>query len=167
MEIAIGQTGARLASAAALPVRAAMGATMAYHGVHKLRGKGLEQSGAFFDQVGLQPGKPLALATGVAEAFAGGAVALGLLVRPAALAVLVTQSVAIWKVHGSKGFDITRGGFEFNLSLMAIALALLVAGPGRFSAHEALEHLAEGRGPRRLLNRVRPSPLVRFLKLVK
>src|SRR5207253_10045420 len=92
---------------------------------------------------------------------------LGFLTRPAALAVLVTQLVAIAKVNGKKGFDITKGGFEYNLVLIAIAVGLLVSGPGGFSLHEVLEHLAEGRGPRRMLRKFRPSPLLRVLKPVK
>jgi putative oxidoreductase len=60
------------------------------------------------------------------------------LVRPAALAVLVTQAVAVAKVHAPKGFAAHKGGYEFNLALMAIAGALLLGGPGRYSA----SHLA-------------------------
>ena len=120
-----------------------------------------------FEQLGLRPGKPLAMATGAAEVFAGVASVLGFLTRPAALAVLVTQLVAIAKVHGKKGFDIMQGGFEYNLLLIAVALGLLVSGPGGFSVHEQLEHLAEGRGPRRIVNRVRPNALLRALKLLK
>jgi putative oxidoreductase len=150
-----------------IPLRAALGSTMIYHGLSKLKEERREQAGQMFEQLGLRPGKPLAVATGAAELFAGFASLLGFLTRPAALAVLVTQLVAIAKVNGKKGFDITKGGFEYNLVLIAIAIGLLVTGPGGFSLHEALEHLAEGRGPKRLLRRVRPSPLLRALKLVK
>ena len=153
--------------AAFVPLRAALGSTMIYHGLSKLKQGRREQAGQMFEQLGLRPGKPLAVATGAAEVFAGVASVLGFLTRPAALAVLVTQAVAIAKVHGKQGFDITKGGFEYNLVLIAIALGLLVTGPGGFSLHEQLEHLAEGRGPKRLLRKVRPSPLLRVLKLVK
>ena len=153
--------------AAFIPVRAALGSTMIYHGLSKLKEEKREQTGQMFEQLGLRPGKPLAMATGVAEVFAGVASVLGFLTRPAALAVLVTQLVAIAKVHGKKGFDIMQGGFEYNLLLIAVALGLLVSGPGGFSVHEQLEHLAEGRGPRRIVNRVRPNALLRALKLLK
>jgi len=153
--------------AAVLPVRAALGASMVYHGLGKLKGEGPQQAGKFFQQVGIRPGKPFALATGLAEAFAGFSAILGLWTRPAALAVLVTQAVAIWKVHASKGYDVTKGGFEYNLALMGIALGLLVAGPGLFSVHEGIERLAEGRGATRLVRKVRPNGLLRFIKLLK
>ena len=154
-----------LKAAAMVPARAALGASMIFHGLGKVRAA--EETGKHFEGMGLQPGKPLAMATGLAELFAGVGAVLGLWTRPAALAVLVTQAVAIWKVHGSKGFDITKGGYEYNAALMAIAAGLLIAGPGAFSAHEGLETLAQGRGARGLLRRARPSPLVRFLKLIK
>jgi len=150
-----------------IPLRAALGGTMIYHGLSKLKEERREQAGQMFEQIGLRPGKPLAVATGAAELFAGIASVVGFLTRPAALAVLVTQAVAIAKVHGKKGFDISQGGFEYNLVLIAVALGMLLAGPGGFSLHEQLEHLAEGRGPRRVLNKLRPNPLLRALKLVK
>jgi len=150
-----------------VPLRAALGSTMIYHGMSKLKEESRDQAGQMFEQIGLRPGKPLAVATGAAEVFAGVASMLGFLTRPAALAVLVTQAVAIAKVHAKKGFEVTQGGFEYNLVLMAIALGLLVAGPGKLSLHEQLEHLAEGRGPKRLFRRMRPNPFLRLLKLVK
>src|SRR5438270_10568021 len=102
---------------ALLPGRMAIGATMLVHGTAKLSAEGAEQHGQMFDQMGLKPGKPLAVATGLAEAFAGVSALLGLWTRPAALAVLITQGVAIAKVHASKGFNIMKGGYEYNLAL--------------------------------------------------
>jgi putative oxidoreductase len=151
-----------------LPMRAALGGTMIYHGLSKLKEEeNRQEAGQMFEQIGIRPGRPLAVATGIAEVFAGVSAVLGFLTRPAALAVLVTQGVAIAKVHGKKGFDVAQGGFEFNLALMAIALGLFFAGPGLFSVHEQLEHLAEGRGPKRVLRRSRPNALLRAIKLVK
>lgn len=150
-----------------LPLRAALAGTMIYHGLGKLKEERREPAGQMFEQIGLRPGKPLAVATGAAELFAGVSALLGFLTRPAALAVLVTQAVAIAKVHAKKGFDVTKGGFEYNLALIAMATALFVAGPGLFSVHEQLECLAEGHGARRIVNRIRPNTLLRALKLVK
>ena len=120
-----------------LPPRAALGSTMLFHGVQKLRDT--HKSGQAFEAMGVAPGRPWARATALAEAFAGAATLLGVLTRPAALAVLVTQSVAIAKVHGRKGFDNTKGGYEFNLALMAIAAGLLLVGPGRISLHHGIK----------------------------
>jgi putative oxidoreductase len=147
--------------------RAALGATMVFHGLSKLRGDAPQQTAAMFESIGLRPGKPLALATGIAETFAGCAALLGLWTRPAALAVLLTQGVAIATVHRKRGFSVLNGGFEFNLVLMAIAAGLLVAGPGVLSAREGIERLAEGRGARRMLRRARPGALLRLIQLLQ
>lgn len=154
-------------NAALLPLRASLGATMVHHGWSKLHGEGPEKSAQMMEKLDLKPAKPMALLTGASELFAGASTILGIATRPAALAVLVTQGVAIWKVHAKKGFDITRGGFEFNAALMAIAAGLLVAGPGLFSAHEGIERLAQGRRGRRWGRRVRPSLGLRLIKWLK
>jgi len=168
MALALERNDARLRKEVALiPPRVALGASMIYHGLGKLREGAPEQAGQFFESVGLRPGRKLAVATGVAETFAGIAALLGFWTRPAALAVLVTQSVAVAKVHARNGFDVTKGGYEYNVALICIAAALLIAGPGSISAHEALERLVEGRGPRRVLRKVRPSPLLRAIKALK
>jgi len=168
MALALKWNEARLRKEAALiPPRAALGASMVYHGLGKLREGAPEQVGGWFESIGLRPGKPLAVATGIAEVFAGVGAILGLWTRPAALAVLVTQSFALGKVHAKNGFDVTKGGFEYNIALMCIAGALLIAGPGMFSAHEGIERLVEGRGAKKFLRRAKPSPALRLIKLLK
>jgi putative oxidoreductase len=157
----------RARDASFLPARLALGATMVYHGASKLRGEGPQQTGQMFEGLGIKPGKHWAVATGLAETFAGVAAVLGIATRPAALAVLVTQAMAVAKVHAPKGFNVMQGGMEYNLALMAIAAGLLLAGPGRISAHEALEHAVDGHGPRRLRRRVRPTALSRAVRLIK
>jgi putative oxidoreductase len=144
---------------ALLPPRAALGATMLYHGLEKLRS--VRETAQSFESLGIRPAQTWARATGLAETAAGVLSVLGVLTRPAALAVLVTQGVAIAKVHARQGFPATKGGYEFNLALMTIAAALLIAGPGRFSTHEAL-----GRGVTRKRRR-RLGLLARLLMLVK
>jgi len=159
--------GDRAKDASLVPVRLALGGSMVYHGLQKLRGAGPEQTGQMFEGVGIKPGKPWALATGIAETAAGFLAVVGLATRPAALAVLVTQAVAISKVHAPKGYDVMNGGMEYNLALMAIAAALLVAGPGRISAHEVVERAVDGDGTRALWRRARPTPLSRAVRLLK
>ncbi len=153
--------------AALVPVRLALGGSMLYHGLQKVQGEGAEAAGQFFESLGITPGRGWAVATGAAEVFAGAAAILGIATRPAALAVLVTQAVAVVKVHAPRGYDVQQGGMEYNLALMAIATALLVAGPGKLSTHEALERAVEGSGPKRLWRKARPSALEGLVKLLK
>lgn len=162
------RSGAKLEkNVALLPLRASLGATMVHHGWSKLHGEGPQKSAEMMAQLRLTPAKPMAILAGAAELFAGVSALLGIATRPAALAVLVTQGVAIWKVHAQRGFDVTKGGFEFNAALIAIAAGLLIAGPGKFSTHEGIERWVEGRRPRRWLRRVHPTRGLRLIKWLK
>jgi putative oxidoreductase len=60
------------------------------------------------------------------------AVLFGLLTRLASLGLASTMVVAILLVHIKAGF-FAPNGFEFPLSLLAIAAALISAGAGRWS----------------------------------
>jgi putative oxidoreductase len=155
-----------LAKHSSLPLRATLGSTMLYHGISKLKKEGLEQTAGFFENVGIKPGRPWALATGWSEVLAGTLSILGIGTRVAALSIIVTQTVAIAKVHRSKGFDVLKGGYEFNLSLIAAALGLLLGGPGKVSVHQALLPRASHRGARGLLRRRSATPLARLSWLV-
>ncbi len=148
-----------------VPARGALGATMLYHGASKLRGEGLQQTAPWFESIGFRPGTRWAMLTGLAEVFGGATAILGIGTRLGALAVLVTQGVAVWKVHAGKGFSNMAGGYEFNLLLMAAALGLLLSGPGTLSAHELVERRLEG--PAGWLRRARPKRSVRVAKLLK
>jgi putative oxidoreductase len=141
---------------------------MLYHGYSKLKPGAPEQTAQFFGALGIKPPKQLGVATGIAEILVGVSALLGFGTRLAALAVLGTQAVAIQKVHAPKGFDFTKGGMEFNLALMAIATGLLLAGPGKVSTHEWLEHRLQRRtGLSRYLPRTRARRAVRLVKLLK
>lgn len=148
-----------------VPARGALGATMLYHGAAKLRGEGPRQAAPMFESMGFKPGERWAKLTGLAEVFGGATAILGIGTRLGALAVLVTQGMAVAKVHRGKGFDNLAGGYEFNLLLMAAALGLLLAGPGTVSAHEVVERRLEGRTG--WLRRARPRRGVRLAKLLK
>lgn len=149
-----------------VPLRMSLGATMLYHGAGKLRSEEARQQAAgSFQQLGFEPPHTWAQLAGVTELFAGASAMLGIGTRLGALAVVVTQAVAIAKVHRSKGFDNLAGGYEFNLLLIAAGLALLAAGPGTVSIHEAIERRLQ-RGARWLLA-PRRRRAVRAVKLLK
>jgi putative oxidoreductase len=124
--------------------RLSLGATMLHHGTQKLGAQGRAQTAQFLEQIGYRPGARWATWLGAAETFAGASVILGAATRLAALAVIVTQSVAVAKVHARKGFDIMAGGWEFNALIIATALGVLLAGPGTISVHELVERRLEG-----------------------
>ncbi len=71
-----------------------------------------------------------AWAVALVETFGGLLVIVGLFTRTAAALIAVVMIVAILKVRLERGLV---GGFEFELALLAIAIALVLTGAGRFS----------------------------------
>jgi putative oxidoreductase len=66
--------------------------------------------------------------------FAGGlAMLAGIFVRVGAACLIIVMLGAIFLVHLPHGFDIGKGGVEYALTQLLIALALLIAGPGSYS----------------------------------
>ena len=72
--------------------------------------------------------------------FGGGGLALviGLLVRPAAVALIGLLVVAIFSVHIHNGLFMQNNGYEFALALLGGALAVLFEGAGRASLDAAI-----------------------------
>ncbi len=125
-----------------LVVRLALGVVFFAHGAQKVfgwfGGRGLSATIAGFRQMNI-PAAATVLAAFV-ECFGGLAVLVGFLTRPAALGLIAVMLVAIAKVHVAHGFflnwSMTPGkghGFEFNLALLAMALAILIGGGGVLS----------------------------------
>jgi putative oxidoreductase len=128
----------RLHPLALLVLRVVLGAVMIAHGYPKVFG-GLHHHVGFVSSLGL-PGW-LAYCSAFAEFFGGILVIAGLITRIAALAILIDLLVAIAKVHWKHGLS-GPGGYEFPLSLCAIAFALIFFGAGPF----ALDAIRGGRG---------------------
>ncbi|QBF27588.1 DoxX family protein [Pseudomonas tructae] len=118
-------------------IRILVGIIFMAHGAQKLfglfGGGGLAGTAQFMESLGLAPGLLMALLSGGAEFFGGLALVIGLLVRPAALALTVTLIVAIFSVHIGNGLFMANNGYEFALALLAGTLAVLVEGAGRGS----------------------------------
>jgi putative oxidoreductase len=109
-----------------LLARATIGLLFVGHGTQKLfgwfGGGGAGETGQFFEQVGLRPGRRLALAAGAAEAGGGLLFALGAATPLAAAAVSGSMITAIKTVHWEKGIWSSHGGYEYNLVLLAARL---------------------------------------------
>jgi putative oxidoreductase len=124
-----------------LLLRLVVGGLFIGHGVQKLfgwfDGPGLDTTAAGFEHLGLRPGKPNAIAAGAAEAGGGALLALGLETPFAASVLTATMLTAIHRVHASKGPWVTNGGYEYNVVLIAAALALAEVGPGPLSLDAA------------------------------
>jgi putative oxidoreductase len=120
-----------------LLIRLVVGITFMGHGVQKLfgwfGGHGIKGTGGFFESIGIKPGVTMAILAGLAEFVGGALFALGLFTPVAALLIAATMVVAIVKVHGPNGYWITQNGFEYNLMLIAVAIGVLLIGPGQYS----------------------------------
>lgn len=125
-----------------LVVRLALGTVFFAHGAQKtfgwFGGRGLSATIGGFRSMGIPP-----WATTIAaftECFGGLAMIVGVLVRPAAVGLIIVMLMAIVKVHAAHGFFVnfamTPGkghGYEFNLVLTAMALSILIGGAGALS----------------------------------
>jgi putative oxidoreductase len=133
-----------------LVLRTVVGVLFMGHGLQKLRGwfggHGIEGTGQFFESLGLRPGRRHATAAGAAETAAGTLMTLGFLTPAAQALVTGTMAIAIDKVHFRNGPWSSEGGYEYNLVLIASALAVTSAGPGALSLDEALGIEMKGAG---------------------
>ncbi|MDE2572316.1 MAG: DoxX family protein [bacterium] len=125
-----------------LVIRVVVGGLFILHGCQKLfgsfeSGAGIPGTAAFFEQVGIRPGRPFAILAGIAEAGGGILTFLGLLMPIGPIVLIGVMITAIAAVHLKKGLWIARGGFEYNLVLIATCLAMISAGPGGRSIDSA------------------------------
>jgi putative oxidoreductase len=128
-------------------IRVVLGVIFFAHGAQKVLGwfggYGLKGTTGYFTSIGLP--LPIAYLVCFFEFLGGIGLVLGLLTRPAALAVGIDMVGAIVTVHWANGFFINwemkpgKGhGFEANLALLAMAVACLIAGGGALSIDRAL-----------------------------
>jgi putative oxidoreductase len=124
-----------------LILRVVVGALLFAHGAQKLfgwwSGGGIRGTAGFFGSLGFRLPTGMALTAGVSEA-AGLLFAAGFLTPLAALLMASTMVVAIGSVHWKNGVFATNGGYEYNLVLWTVAVAVAATGPGRFSVDAAL-----------------------------
>jgi putative oxidoreductase len=130
---------------ALLVIRLIAGGIMAIHGAQKLFPV---FGGPKIDGIVHMLG-PVGYLVAIGELFGGLGILLGVLSRFSAAANIVIMIGAIVQVHGKNGF-FAPTGFEYNLSLIGLFLAILIAGPGRFTIARPLPFLGpSGEAPPR------------------
>jgi putative oxidoreductase len=129
-------------SIALLIARVVFGVSLAAHGAQKLfgwfGGYGLAGTGGYFEQLGFRPGRRFALVAGLGEFVGGLLLALGFLGPVGPALMIAVMIVAMRTVHVGHGFFATTNGLELPLLYATAALALALAGPGRYSVDYAL-----------------------------
>jgi putative oxidoreductase len=119
-------------SAALLLLRIASAMAFLYHGSAILfgafGGPGPQQFAA-----GHQWPVMLAYLIGLAQ-FAGAlAVLTGILFRLGAVCIVAVMLGAIFLIHLPHGFDVSKGGAEYAITQLLLAIAFLLTGPGSYS----------------------------------
>jgi len=128
----------RMQPLALLVLRLVLGAAMIAHSYHKVYG-GMHDYAHFIASLGIPSW--LGYVSALTEFGGGILVFIGLFTRLLAAAILIDMLVAIAKVHWSHGLQ-GQGGYEFPLSLAAIAFALIFFGAGPI----ALDAIRSGGG---------------------
>jgi putative oxidoreductase len=127
---------------ALLVLRLVLGGVFVAHGAQKLFGSfggpGIEGTTGFHEQLGIKPARPMAVLAGLTEFLGGILVVAGFLTPLAALALIGVMAVAVLTVNLKNGFFAANGGYEYNLVLAAVALALVLAGGGAYGLDAAL-----------------------------
>lgn len=120
-----------------LMIRLVIGVLFIGHGAQKLfgwfGGYGLKGTGGWFDSIGMKPGVTMALLAGLTELLGGILFTLGLLTPLAGIMIAGTMLMAIIKVHAPNGLWSTANGYEYNLTLLVVAIGMALIGPGRYA----------------------------------
>lgn len=116
---------------ALLILRVVLGIIMIYHGWPKVTNLG----GTIEGMAGMGVPAPAvaAIFATVAEVVGGLLMVLGAFTDIAGLMFAIDMLGAITFVHAKNGFSVAKGGIEWPLLLVAAALAIALAGPGRYA----------------------------------
>lgn len=135
----------RAADLGLLAIRAMLATVFVYHGSQKLfglfGGHGIDGFAGYLASLGVPLPEVSAVLAGSAEFFGGLILLAGVAFRWALIPLVITMLVAAFTAH--TGFDITRGGNEYALTLAVVVGALALTGPGRYT----LTALARGTQP--------------------
>ena len=114
---------------ALLVIRLAVGVIFAAHGSQllfgALGGPGLSKT---VEMMG-----PVGYLVAIGEFFGGLGLIFGFLTRFSAASLIVIMIGAIVKAHWKHGFFLDKGGFEYNIALIGLLAAILIAGPGHYA----------------------------------
>lgn len=124
---------------ASLILRVALGGIMLAHGVKHARGK--TKTTNWFGSIGFKAPGLQWFASTATEVGVGALLITGFLTTAASAGVIGVMTVAFVSVHRSAGFWVTARpdeGWEYVMTLAAVAAALAIAGPGSVSIDAGL-----------------------------
>jgi putative oxidoreductase len=119
--------------------RLVVGLLFAGHGAQKLfgwfGGGGPQGTAQFFASIGYRMPAVVAVVAGISELGGGLLLATGFLTPLASFLIATVMLNAIATVVFPKGF---LGGYEFEVTLLTVAVALAATGPGEISIDDAI-----------------------------
>ncbi len=118
----------KVSSFAPVPIRVIIGIVFIMHGLPKF--ENTQGTQGFFGTIGLPP--DLALPIAFLEVIGGIALLLGIFTRIASILFIIEMIFVVLMIKETHGLT-GQGGYELELLLMAIAISLLLSGPGRIS----------------------------------
>jgi putative oxidoreductase len=124
-----------------LILRVVVGVTFAAHGYFKFfMGGRIAGTARWFDSMRMRPnGKVHAYLAATTELVSGGLLALGFLTPLAGAGIVGMMLVAGYTANRDAGFWSANKGWEYNLVLATVGVAVATVGPGRFSLDHALD----------------------------
>jgi len=124
---------------ASLVLRVGLGIMFFAHGLQmafgKLGGSGVQGFSKMLSGLGMAPALFWSYVAAYSVLIGGAFLILGILTRISCIALIIFMGVAILKVHITKGFFITNGGYEYNFIVIFALLALILLGAGKFSIY--------------------------------
>ena len=116
-------------------IRAAIGVTFIVHSIKKFDPS---WQGWLID-MGLPPELQIPIA--LAEFLGGIFLLVGVLTRISASILAVITLGAIFMIRGTEEFFVSKGGWEWDLMILAGELTIIVAGPGRVSISHVVKKI--------------------------
>jgi len=117
-------------------LRAALGVTFLVHSIKKFDPS---WEGWLVDMAGLPPEMRLPIA--LAEFIGGILLISGVLTRITGVIFSIILLGAIFHIRGIGEFFISNGGFEWDMIMLAVALTIIAAGPGRVSVAHLVKRI--------------------------
>jgi putative oxidoreductase len=119
-------------------MRFCVGAIIIPHGYTKLFEGAVSGAAGMIGKLGLEPAITWAYFVGCVEFFGGILLAIGLLTRLAAAALLVEFAVIVFGIKFASGFFAFKNGYEFELLLGLLCVGIFFKGGGRLSMDRAI-----------------------------
>ena len=116
-------------------LRASIGAIFIVHSLKKFDPSWQE----WLTSIGMPPEMQLPIA--LAEFIGGILLIVGVLTRVTGSIFAVILLGAIFHIRWENGFFVSKGGWEWDLVMLAVVLAIIVVGPGRISISHLVKRI--------------------------